>query len=110
MDAIAAYIEFAEWQLGEIQAGIAELDSGREVSHEVSKWGGHTANRSGYEQGVTAEPVEFRIESLGRAVHCLGQRCAIGGSIEKVEQTAHWLSRDLDLAVPERGDVGIAAD
>jgi predicted transcriptional regulator len=28
-----------EWQLGELQAGMAELDSGREVSHEkVSKW------------------------------------------------------------------------
>ena len=38
-EAIAAYIESEEWQLGEIQAGIAELDSGRKVSHEkVSKW------------------------------------------------------------------------
>jgi RHH-type transcriptional regulator, rel operon repressor / antitoxin RelB len=38
-EAIAAYIESEEWQLGEIQAGIAELDSGQEVSHEkVTKW------------------------------------------------------------------------
>ncbi|HXA50250.1 MAG TPA: CopG family ribbon-helix-helix protein [Candidatus Acidoferrum sp.] len=38
-EAIAAYVESEEWQLGEIQSGIAELDSGLEVSHEkVSKW------------------------------------------------------------------------
>lgn len=38
-EAIAAYVESEEWQLGEIQAGIAELNSGQEVSHEkVSKW------------------------------------------------------------------------
>ena len=38
-EAIAAYIESEEWQLGEIQAGISELESGQEVSHEkVSKW------------------------------------------------------------------------
>lgn len=38
-EAIAAYIESEEWQLGEIQAGIAELDSGQDVSHEkVTKW------------------------------------------------------------------------
>ncbi len=38
-EAIAAYVESEEWQLGEIHAGIAELESGREVSHEkVSKW------------------------------------------------------------------------
>ena len=38
-EAIAAYIESEEWQLGELQAGIAELDSGQEASHEkVSKW------------------------------------------------------------------------
>lgn len=37
--AIAAYVESEEWQLGEIQAGIVDLESGREVSHEkVSKW------------------------------------------------------------------------
>jgi len=37
--AIAAYVESEEWQLGELQAGMAELDSGQEVSHEkVSKW------------------------------------------------------------------------
>jgi RHH-type rel operon transcriptional repressor/antitoxin RelB len=38
-EAIAAYVESEEWQLGEIHAAIAELDSGQEVSHDkVSKW------------------------------------------------------------------------
>lgn len=38
-EAITAYVELEEWQLGEIQAGIADLDQGREVSHErVAKW------------------------------------------------------------------------
>jgi predicted transcriptional regulator len=38
-EAIAAYIESEEWQLGEIQAGLADLDSGQSVSHEkVSTW------------------------------------------------------------------------
>jgi predicted transcriptional regulator len=38
-EAIAAYVESEEWQLGEIHAGIAELESGRSVSHEkVSTW------------------------------------------------------------------------
>jgi predicted transcriptional regulator len=38
-EAIAAYVEAEEWQLGEIQAGIAELEARREVSHErVAKW------------------------------------------------------------------------
>jgi predicted transcriptional regulator len=38
-EAIAAYVKSEEWQLGELQAGIAELESGQEVSHEkVSKW------------------------------------------------------------------------
>lgn len=38
-EAIAAYVESEEWQLGEIHAGIAELESGLEVSHQkVSKW------------------------------------------------------------------------
>jgi RHH-type rel operon transcriptional repressor/antitoxin RelB len=38
-EAIAAYVDSEEWQLGEIHAGIAELESGQEVSHErVSKW------------------------------------------------------------------------
>ena len=38
-EAIAAYVENEEWQLGEIQAGMAELESGPEVSQEkVSKW------------------------------------------------------------------------
>jgi RHH-type transcriptional regulator, rel operon repressor / antitoxin RelB len=38
-EAITAYVESEEWQFGELQAGIAELESGRVVSHErVSKW------------------------------------------------------------------------
>lgn len=38
-EAIAAYVESEAWQLGEVQAGIAELDSGQEASHEkVSRW------------------------------------------------------------------------
>jgi len=38
-EAIAAYVESEEWQLSELHAGIAELDSGQAVSHEkVSKW------------------------------------------------------------------------
>jgi RHH-type transcriptional regulator, rel operon repressor / antitoxin RelB len=38
-EAIAAYVESEEWQLGEIHAGIEELDSGQAVPHEkVSKW------------------------------------------------------------------------
>src|SRR5689334_25290619 len=38
-EAITAYVESEEWQLGELQAGIAELDAGQAVSHEkVSKW------------------------------------------------------------------------
>jgi len=37
--AIAAYVESENWQLGELQDGIAELESGQEVGHEkVSKW------------------------------------------------------------------------
>ena len=37
--AIAAYVESEEWQLGEIQAAMRELDAGQAVSHEkVSKW------------------------------------------------------------------------
>jgi RHH-type transcriptional regulator, rel operon repressor / antitoxin RelB len=38
-EAIAAYVESEEWQLGELQAAIVELDSGHEVRHDkVSKW------------------------------------------------------------------------
>ena len=38
-ETIACFVESEEWQLGELQAGIAELDSGQEVSHDkVSKW------------------------------------------------------------------------
>jgi len=38
-EAITAYVESEERQLGELQDGITELESGKEVSHEkVSKW------------------------------------------------------------------------
>ena len=38
-EAIAGYVDSEEWQLAELHAGIAELESGLEVSHErVSKW------------------------------------------------------------------------
>jgi RHH-type rel operon transcriptional repressor/antitoxin RelB len=38
-EAIAAYVEAEEWQLGEIRSAIAELDAGQAISHEkVSKW------------------------------------------------------------------------
>lgn len=38
-EAIAQYVDSEEWQLGELQAGISELDAGQNVSHEqVSKW------------------------------------------------------------------------
>ena len=38
-EAIAAYVASEEWQLGEIQAGIADLNSGNTVSHDkVEKW------------------------------------------------------------------------
>jgi RHH-type rel operon transcriptional repressor/antitoxin RelB len=38
-EAIAAFVEAESWQLDEIQAGLAELDAGRAVSHrEVSAW------------------------------------------------------------------------
>ncbi len=34
-----ADVETEEWQLGELQSGIAELESGKGVSHDkVSKW------------------------------------------------------------------------
>ena len=38
-EAIAAYVDSEEWQLGEVQAGMAELDREQEVIHEkVAKW------------------------------------------------------------------------
>jgi RHH-type transcriptional regulator, rel operon repressor / antitoxin RelB len=36
-EAIAAYVELNEWQIGEIEAGIAELDSGQIVSEEAAE-------------------------------------------------------------------------
>jgi len=38
-EAIAAYVEQEEWQLGEIHAAVGELDAGQAVSHEkVAAW------------------------------------------------------------------------
>jgi predicted transcriptional regulator len=38
-EAITAYVDVEEWQLGEIQQGIAELESGKQGSHDrVAKW------------------------------------------------------------------------
>lgn len=38
-EAISAYVESEEWQLGELQAGIEELNAGKGINHDkVSKW------------------------------------------------------------------------
>jgi RHH-type transcriptional regulator, rel operon repressor / antitoxin RelB len=38
-EAITAYVEAEEWQMGEILAGIADAEVGKVVSHDrVSKW------------------------------------------------------------------------
>jgi predicted transcriptional regulator len=38
-EAIAAFVEQEEWQLGEIHAAIEELDAGRAIGHEkVADW------------------------------------------------------------------------
>ena len=38
-EAITAYVEAEEWQMGEVLAGIADADAGRVVSHDrVVKW------------------------------------------------------------------------
>lgn len=38
-EAITAFVDSEEWQLGEIHQGIEDLDSGRSVGHEkVSAW------------------------------------------------------------------------
>jgi RHH-type rel operon transcriptional repressor/antitoxin RelB len=38
-EAITSCVDAEEWQLGEIQAGIAELDASQDVSHEkVARW------------------------------------------------------------------------
>jgi RHH-type rel operon transcriptional repressor/antitoxin RelB len=36
-EAIAAYVELNEWQIGEITAGIQELDSGEAVSEKQAE-------------------------------------------------------------------------
>src|SRR5215469_10297538 len=38
-EAITAYVDSEEWQLGEIQAGISELDAGKGIDHlKVTGW------------------------------------------------------------------------
>ncbi len=38
-EAITAYVEAEEWQMGEILAGIADAEAGKVVSHDrVAKW------------------------------------------------------------------------
>jgi RHH-type transcriptional regulator, rel operon repressor / antitoxin RelB len=38
-EAIAAYVEQEEWQLGEVQAAVKELDAGQALSHDqVATW------------------------------------------------------------------------
>ena len=38
-EAISRYVETEEWQIAEIEAGIADLEHGRTVSHdEVASW------------------------------------------------------------------------
>jgi predicted transcriptional regulator len=38
-EAISAYVDIESCQIGEIETGLSELDSGQSVSHErVSKW------------------------------------------------------------------------
>lgn len=38
-EATTAYLEAEEWQMAEIQAGLADMDNGKSVSHErVSEW------------------------------------------------------------------------
>ena len=36
-EAIAAYVELNEWQISEIEAGIAELDAGKGISQEEAE-------------------------------------------------------------------------
>ncbi len=38
-EAITAFVDSEDWQLGEIEDGIAQLESGQSVSHEkAAKW------------------------------------------------------------------------
>ena len=38
-EAIAAYVDAEEWQLSEIELGVADMENGQVVSHErVVKW------------------------------------------------------------------------
>jgi len=50
-EAIAAYLDAEEWQIGEIQNGIRELDRGESVSHEevvgwLRSWGTATERKT----------------------------------------------------------------
>ena len=38
-EAIAAYVESEEWQIGEIREALADLDAGQSIKHEkVARW------------------------------------------------------------------------
>lgn len=38
-EAIATYLDAQEWQLGQVQAGLSDLDAGKKVSgQKVSEW------------------------------------------------------------------------
>jgi predicted transcriptional regulator len=49
--------ESEDWQLGEIHAGIADLDAGNEVSHdEVAKWLNSWGKEDQVEAPLSNEP------------------------------------------------------
>jgi predicted transcriptional regulator/antitoxin component HigA of HigAB toxin-antitoxin module len=71
-EAIAAYVESEEWQLGEILAGISELDSGKTAGHEkVSNWlrrmNGPVRRRPGSAIGKKAKRMKTQHEILMEA-------------------------------------------
>jgi RHH-type rel operon transcriptional repressor/antitoxin RelB len=59
-EAITAYVQSESWQIGELEAGIAELDANQTVSHEkVSKWlksWGRTDEQKPPDEGRLAAP------------------------------------------------------
>ena len=70
-EAIAAYLESEEWQLGELQSGIAELDADQSISHEkVSKWLGWWGKRD----ETKAARDESRLVAPGDTAPCLTSR------------------------------------
>jgi RHH-type rel operon transcriptional repressor/antitoxin RelB len=50
-EAIAAYVEREEWQVGELQTALTELDAGKTVSHDkvagwLKSWGTATEKKA----------------------------------------------------------------